>query len=76
MRRANADISPVKLSSNISFSSVGGLSQHISLLSETIVLPLLFPSIFRKYGMNKSKSIFIHFYCYDDFLLILSFFFF
>lgn len=51
-----ADVDPMLLDRSVRFSSVGGLSHHISALKEMVVFPLLYPEIFEKYKIQPPRG--------------------
>lgn len=52
-----ADVEPMTVDRSISFSSVGGLSSHVRSLREMVVLPLLYPEIFDKFGVTPPRGV-------------------
>ncbi|KAA6396291.1 MAG: putative ATPase with bromodomain protein [Streblomastix strix] len=55
-----ADITPVHVDESITFSSVGGLQQQIHALYEMVVLPLLYPSFFARFGTQPPRGVLLH----------------
>ncbi|CAJ0918124.1 unnamed protein product [Ranitomeya imitator] len=51
-----ADVDPMQLDTSVRFSSVGGLSRHISSLKEMVVFPLLYPEIFEKFKIQPPRG--------------------
>lgn len=41
-------------------SQVGGLNQYLSALKEMIFLPLLYPELFEKFGVNPPRGVLFH----------------
>ncbi|VDD94208.1 unnamed protein product, partial [Enterobius vermicularis] len=48
------------LDQQISFDKVGGLDGHIESLKEIIILPLLYPELFSRFGIKASKGVLFH----------------
>ena len=40
--------------------SVAGLSSHINVLKEAVILPLLYPEVFSKFGISPSRGVLLH----------------
>lgn len=53
-------IGPEKLDSNIRFSSIGGLDSHVQCLKEMIVLPMMYPDVFRQFQIQPPKGVLFH----------------
>lgn len=53
-------IGPEKLDSNIRFSSIGGLDSHVQCLKEMIVLPMMYPEVFRQFQIQPPKGVLFH----------------
>ncbi|XP_044149184.1 ATPase family AAA domain-containing protein 2 [Bufo gargarizans] len=51
-----ADVDPMQIDTSVRFSSVGGLSRHISSLKEMVVFPLLYPEIFEKFKIQPPRG--------------------
>ncbi|XP_040210857.1 ATPase family AAA domain-containing protein 2 isoform X2 [Rana temporaria] len=51
-----ADVDPMQIDSSVRFSSVGGLSKHISSLKEMVVFPLLYPEVFEKFKIQPPRG--------------------
>ncbi|KAE8599601.1 hypothetical protein XENTR_v10017249 [Xenopus tropicalis] len=51
-----ADVDPMQIDATVRFSSVGGLSKHISSLKEMVVFPLLYPEIFEKFKIQPPRG--------------------
>ncbi|XP_025065682.1 ATPase family AAA domain-containing protein 2 isoform X2 [Alligator sinensis] len=52
-----ADVDPMQIDCSVRFSSVGGLSTHISALKEMVVFPLLYPEVFERFKIQPPSSI-------------------
>jgi hypothetical protein len=55
-----ADIDPMQLDSKVTFESVGGLDRHVSLLKEMLLFPLLYPDLFKQFGMTAPRGVLFH----------------
>ncbi|XP_043485205.1 ATPase family AAA domain-containing protein 2-like isoform X3 [Leptopilina heterotoma] len=55
-----ADISPITLDTNISFSDVGGLESHIHCLKEMVVFPMMYPDVFERFHITPPKGVLFH----------------
>lgn len=42
------------------FVQIGGLDQYLSALKEMVFLPLLYPEIFDKFGVNPPRGVLFH----------------
>ncbi|XP_073488315.1 ATPase family AAA domain-containing protein 2 [Aquarana catesbeiana] len=51
-----ADVDPMQIDTSVRFSSVGGLSKHISSLKEMVVFPLLYPEVFEKFKIQPPRG--------------------
>ena len=54
---ARADVLPVAVDSSIGFDQVGGLEGHVTALKEMVVLPLLYPEVFEKFGTQPPRGV-------------------
>lgn len=52
-----ADITPLRVDTGVSFDSVGGLPEHILTLREMVLLPLLYPDIFRRLNLQPPRGV-------------------
>lgn len=52
-----ADADPVAVDSAISFNSIGGLEKHIHALKEMVLLPLLYPEVFSRFGTEPPRGV-------------------
>ncbi|XP_047735925.1 ATPase family AAA domain-containing protein 2 isoform X2 [Hyalella azteca] len=52
-----ADVEPMSIDRDITFSNVGGLNHHLRQLREMVVLPLLYPEIFERFGMTAPRGV-------------------
>eukprot|EP00189_Rhodosorus_marinus_P000780 CAMPEP_0113957968 /NCGR_PEP_ID=MMETSP0011_2-20120614/3078_1 /TAXON_ID=101924 /ORGANISM="Rhodosorus marinus" /LENGTH=1285 /DNA_ID=CAMNT_0000968617 /DNA_START=628 /DNA_END=4485 /DNA_ORIENTATION=+ /assembly_acc=CAM_ASM_000156 len=50
-------IEPVKVDSSITWDVVGGLDSHIRALKEMVLLPLLYPEVFKKFKLEPPKGV-------------------
>jgi SpoVK/Ycf46/Vps4 family AAA+-type ATPase len=55
-----ADITPLAVSPDIDFSSVGGLDDHINKLKEMVMIPLLYPEIFTHFKVPPPRGVLFH----------------
>ncbi|ODV98409.1 hypothetical protein PACTADRAFT_36955 [Pachysolen tannophilus NRRL Y-2460] len=55
-----ADSDPLGVDMNIDFSVVGGLDNYINQLKEMVVLPLLYPEVFSKFGITPPRGVLFH----------------
>ncbi|XP_049875888.1 ATPase family AAA domain-containing protein 2-like [Pectinophora gossypiella] len=55
-----SDIQPIKIDSNVRFSSIGGLKEHIRCLREMIIFPLMYPELFKKFNTRPAKGVLFH----------------
>ncbi|XP_043277332.1 ATPase family AAA domain-containing protein 2-like isoform X2 [Venturia canescens] len=55
-----ADIDPITLDVNISFSDVGGLESHIHCLKEMVVFPMMYPDVFERFHITPPKGVLFH----------------
>lgn len=71
MRRDLDDIRPINLApsradadpigaTSVDWASVGGLQDHITVLKETVMLPLLYPDLFRRLGVTPPRGVLFH----------------
>ena len=51
-----ADIDPMSIDQSITFDSIGGLDHHIKALKEMVILPLLYPEVFKKFNLSPPKG--------------------
>ncbi|BET02797.1 ATPase family associated with various cellular activities (AAA) [Nesidiocoris tenuis] len=58
--KLTADTGPMTLDSSIRFSEIGGLQRHVNSLKEMILFPILYPDIFRKFGVTPPKGVLFH----------------
>ncbi|KAI9756848.1 MAG: delta subunit of the central stalk of mitochondrial F1F0 ATP synthase, atp16 [Chaenotheca gracillima] len=59
-RKALADADPLGVDQNVSFESVGGLSDQINQLKEMVSLPLLYPEIFQRFHVTPPRGVLFH----------------
>lgn len=53
-------IGPDTLDPGINFSSVGGLDSHVQCLKEMILLPMIYPEIFKKFQIQPPRGVLFH----------------
>jgi SpoVK/Ycf46/Vps4 family AAA+-type ATPase len=53
-------IGPETLDSNVRFSSIGGLDGHIQCLKEMILLPMMYPEVFRQFKIQPPRGVLFH----------------
>ncbi|KAF6261685.1 hypothetical protein COO60DRAFT_1699727 [Scenedesmus sp. NREL 46B-D3] len=53
-------ITPLQVDASIGFDQVGGLDQYLAALKEMIFLPLLYPELFEKFGVNPPRGVLFH----------------
>ncbi|XP_032078684.1 ATPase family AAA domain-containing protein 2 [Thamnophis elegans] len=51
-----ADVDPMQIDTSVRFTSVGGLSDHISALKEMVVFPLLYPEVFERFKIQPPRG--------------------
>ena len=52
-----ADVLPIEIESSIGFESVGGLDSHLRALREMVILPLLYPDVFRHFDTQPPRGV-------------------
>ncbi|KAF2669513.1 AAA-domain-containing protein [Microthyrium microscopicum] len=57
---AIADITPVTVSSDIGYDSVGGLDDQMNQLKEMVMLPLLYPNMYAKFKVPPPRGVLFH----------------
>jgi SpoVK/Ycf46/Vps4 family AAA+-type ATPase len=55
-----ADVTPLGVSPDIGFDSVGGLDDHINKLKEMVMLPLLYPELYSKWKVPPPRGVLFH----------------
>ncbi|XP_011505314.1 PREDICTED: ATPase family AAA domain-containing protein 2-like isoform X2 [Ceratosolen solmsi marchali] len=55
-----ADINPISVDTNITFSDVGGLESHIHCLKEMVVFPMMYPDVFDRFHITPPKGVLFH----------------
>lgn len=53
-------IGPEILDGKIRFSSVGGLDNHVRCLREMIVLPMMYPEVFKQFQIQPPRGVLFH----------------
>jgi ATPase family AAA domain-containing protein 2 len=59
-KKEMADVTPLGVSSEIGFDSVGGLDDHINKLKEMVLLPLLYPEVYSKWKIPPPRGVLFH----------------
>jgi SpoVK/Ycf46/Vps4 family AAA+-type ATPase len=54
------DSDPIEIDKSVTFESVGGLDQHVKSLKEMVLLPLLYPEVFTKFGVVPPRGVIFH----------------
>mmetsp|Transcript_2762 Transcript_2762/g.4160 ORF Transcript_2762/g.4160 Transcript_2762/m.4160 type:complete len:1396 (+) Transcript_2762:65-4252(+) len=54
---ARADVTPLAVDPSLGFASVGGLDKHVRALKEMVVLPLLYPDIFKRFDTQPPRGV-------------------
>lgn len=57
---ALTDSDPLGVDQNINFDSVGGLEDHINQLKDMVMLPLMYPELFAKFGTTPPRGVLFH----------------
>ena len=57
---ATADADPLGVDVNVTFDRVGGLDHHINQLKEMVALPLLYPELFKQFGIIPPRGVLFH----------------
>ncbi|KAJ3437401.1 intein-containing tat-binding precursor [Anaeramoeba flamelloides] len=59
LRESNKNnvMGPITIDQAISFNSVGGLKEHLRALKEVVMLPLLYPEVFTKFGIKPPRGL-------------------
>ena len=52
-----ADAAPLEIDKSINWSSIGGLESHIDSLKEMVLLPLLYPEAFTRFGIQPPRGV-------------------
>uniref|UniRef100_A0A2C9JP97 Bromo domain-containing protein n=1 Tax=Biomphalaria glabrata TaxID=6526 RepID=A0A2C9JP97_BIOGL len=52
-----ADVEPMTIDRNITFSSIGGLGKHIQSLKEMVVFPLLYDKVFQRFNVDPPRGV-------------------
>ncbi|OQS00673.1 ATPase [Achlya hypogyna] len=52
-----ADVAPITLDKSVTWESVGGLKSHIDALKEMVLLPMLYPEFYAKYGVTPPSGV-------------------
>ncbi|XP_060536537.1 ATPase family AAA domain-containing protein 2-like isoform X2 [Cylas formicarius] len=53
-------IKPETLDASIRFNSIGGLDAHVQCLKEMILLPMMYPEVFRQFQVQPPKGVLFH----------------
>ena len=57
---ARVDANPVAVDPSIDFDSVGGMQHHVAKLKEMIILPLMYPDAFDRFGITPPRGVIFH----------------
>lgn len=62
MKKKNvvADTDPLGVDMNIDFTHVGGLDNHINQLKEMVMLPMMYPEIFKRFNTTPPRGVLFH----------------
>lgn len=55
--RAPMPINPETLDTNVRFDSIGGLDGHVQCLKEMILLPMMYPEVFKKFQIEPPRGV-------------------
>lgn len=55
-----ADTDPLGIETNIDFSSVGGLDTYVEKLKEMVSLPLMYPELYKRFGITPPRGVLFH----------------
>ncbi len=55
-----SDTDPLGVDMNIDFSVIGGLDNYIDQLKEMVALPLLYPEVYKKFGITPPRGVLFH----------------
>ncbi|GAO48006.1 hypothetical protein G7K_2196-t1 [Saitoella complicata NRRL Y-17804] len=55
-----ADADPLGVDMNVNFESVGGMEEEIRRLNEMVMLPLMYPEIFQRFGTTPPRGVLFH----------------
>lgn len=53
-------IKPETLDSTVRFNSIGGLDSHIQCLKEMILLPMMYPEVFKQFQVQAPRGVLFH----------------
>lgn len=53
-------IKPETLDASVRFNSIGGLDSHIQCLKEMILLPMMYPEVFRQFQIQPPRGVLFH----------------
>ncbi|XP_066152334.1 ATPase family AAA domain-containing protein 2-like isoform X2 [Euwallacea fornicatus] len=59
-RNAIVPIKPETLDQSVRFNSIGGLDSHIECLKEMILLPMMYPEVFRQFQVQPPRGVLFH----------------
>ncbi|KAF2756365.1 AAA-domain-containing protein [Pseudovirgaria hyperparasitica] len=59
-RKALADSDPLGVDTTVTFDGVGGLDDHINQLKEMVMLPLLYPELFKNFNVTPPRGVLFH----------------
>jgi ATP-dependent 26S proteasome regulatory subunit len=55
-----ADALPLEIDKSTSMESVGGLDEHLESLKEMVSLPLMYPEVFERFGLQPPRGVLFH----------------
>ena len=56
-RSSLADIEPMAIDQSITFNMIGGNMKYIQALKESVILPLVYPEVFKKLSINPPRGL-------------------
>lgn len=59
-KKSLTDSDPLAINSDIGFDKVGGLDNHVKSLKEMVLLPLMYPEVFDKFGISPPRGVLFH----------------
>lgn len=57
---ALSDSDPLGVDMNIDFSAVGGLDHYVNQLKEMVYLPLMYPEVYKRFGITPPRGVLFH----------------
>ena len=55
-----ADVAPMELDLKVTFDSIGGCDSHVAALKEMIVLPMVYPELFKRFDIAPPRGVLFH----------------